>query len=514
MHITLVSPPQVFTATQVTAGVVPPLGLLYLAGFLKKQGVDVQVIDSVGGKFTQYTRHENITLRGLTFDEILSAVPARTDLIGVAALYSSAHLIVKELVAHLRSKFPQTPIVLGGAHATVLPEFVLRDTAADIVVLGEGELTLGELCQKLADYRDVCGIAYKQDGQIKFNPSRPLIADIDSLPWPDRSLIKMQHYFEAAEPHGCSASGCWTTLLSSRGCPFNCAFCTTPKIWQRHWRCRNAGDVISEMVELKERYGVTDFHFEDENMGVDKRWLHAFCDQLIARNLGITWQPSNGLRVESILDPGLLEKMKRSGCSLVVFTLESASERVRNQIIGKNLDRSNIEKAIALANRVGIKSTTYFMLGLPGERLAEAQETVRYIVKLARQGLDEPVISLFSMLPGCRLFDEFYQQGKIKLTAEYFRDLLAQGDLATFKSWNEHISNEKLKKLRNRGYLLFALHKGLFHPLKTIHSFFNILKGSDELKSERVVRTFIKRFLKRKGRAKRDAPKRQVPNRT
>jgi radical SAM superfamily enzyme YgiQ (UPF0313 family) len=248
------------------------------------------------------------------------------------------------------------------------------------------------------------------------------------------------------------------------------------------------------MIELNQKYGITDFHFEDENMGFSKKWMHEFCDLLIEQKLNLTWQPSNGLRVETILEPLLLEKMKRSGCSLVVFTLESASARVRNEIIKKSLDIDNVEKAVRLTTKVGIKSTCYFMIGLPGERLEEAKTTIKFMTHLARKGLDEPVISIFSMLPGCKLFNDFYQQGKIKLDLNFFQNLLVQGDLASLTSWTEYISSEQLKKLRNHGYLMFAINKALFHPFKSIRSLVNIYKGTDELKSERVLRTFIKRF--------------------
>ncbi|MBI4698017.1 MAG: hypothetical protein HY758_03670 [Nitrospirae bacterium] len=146
------------------------------------------------------------------------------------------------------------------------------------------------------------------------------------------------------------------------------------------------------------------------------------------------------------------------------------------------------------ANKVGIKTTCYFMIGLPGELPGEARETVKFASYLARKGLDEPVISIFSMLPGSKLFNDLYQQDKIRLDSNFFQDLLVQGDLSTLKSWSEHISSEQLKKLRNSGYIMFAVNKAIFHPFKTIRSILNILKGSDELKSERVVRTFLKRF--------------------
>jgi len=494
LHVTLINPPQVFTKTQLTAGVVPPLGILYLSSYLKKFNINVDVIDSVGSRFTQYTPFGNVVLRGMSFKEIVDGISENTELIGISALYSHGHLVIKELIRLIKLRFPHKLIALGGAHVSVLPEFVLRDTDADIAVIGEGEITLLELCENLADYQNVLGIAFKKDEDICFNPRRPLISNLDSLPIPDRDFVNMSDYFKASEPHGCSASGRWTTILSSRGCPYNCTFCTTPQIWQRRWRYRSPSNVVSEMIELNSKFGINDFHFEDENMGFNKRWMHEFCQLIIDSKLKITWQPSNGLRVETILDSGLLEIMKRSGCTLLVFTLESASERVRNKIINKKLDISNIEKAVRLANKVGINSTCYFMLGLPGEKFNEAESTIDYSTYLARIGLDETVISIFSMLPGCKLFNEFYNQGKIKLNEKYFHELLSQGDMNSSKSWTDYISDQQLKKLRTRGYMMFAVNKAMFHPIKTIKSIANILKGTDALKSERVVRTFIRRL--------------------
>lgn len=134
------------------------------------------------------------------------------------------------------------------------------------------------------------------------------------------------------------------------------------------------------------------------------------------------------------------------------------------------------------------------MIGLPDERFNEASSTINYSTYLARIGLDESSISIFSMLPGCKLFDDFYNQGKIKLNEKYFHELLSQGDMGSSKSWTDYISDPQLRKLRKRGYIMFAVTKAMFHPIKTIKSIANILKGTDALKSERVVRTFIKRL--------------------
>ena len=494
MHITLLNPPQVFTKTQVTAGVVPPLGILSLAAQLKRAHHDVKVIDAVGEKYYQYTNFKHIQLRGLTFQEIISEIIEDTDLIGISSMFSFAHFVIRELVREIRSRFPAKRIVLGGAHPTVLPKIVLEETDADIVVLGEGEETLLDLCCNLNDYSQVKGIAYKKEGKIYVNVHRELVKDLDSLALPCREVINLENYFKAAEPHGCSRFQRWTTILASRGCPYACSFCTTPIIWRRHWRTRSVDSVIQEMHYLYETFGVVDFHFEDENLGFDKKWMHQFCDALIDKRLPIAWQPSNGLRAETVADEKLLEKMKKSGCSLIVVAVESVSNRVRNEIVKKTLDISSIEKVISLANKVGLKTTCYFIIGFPGERLKEAKESIEYVGYLARQGLDECVISVFSLLPGCELFDKFYNEGKVKLDYEFFNNLLCLGDLASFHCWTEYISGEQLRKLRIYGYLKFHFLKTVFYPGKIVRSIYNILRKSDELKSERVIRTYLKRL--------------------
>jgi anaerobic magnesium-protoporphyrin IX monomethyl ester cyclase len=351
------------------------------------------------------------------------------------------------------------------------------------------------ICRHLNDLAGVNGIVYKRDGDVCFNAPEELIPDLDSVPFPDWQAIDLERYFKAAEPHGCSYSQRWVPMLAGRGCPYECTFCTTPLIWRRRCRVRSVGNVLAEMEFLNQTYGVTDFHFEDENLGTNKSWLHQFCDALIEKALPVTWQPSNGMRAETLLDPGLMAKMKQSGCSLLVFTLESASERVRNQIIRKHLDIASVEQAVLLAGKERLKSTCYFMIGLPGETLEEAKDTIRYAHRLARRGLDECVISLFSLLPGSELFNGFHEAGRVTLDSRFFEDLLSIGDLSKFKSWTEHISSSELKRLRLRGYLGFLLTKTFFHPEKVMRSLWNLAIGRDQLKSERVVRTFLRRAL-------------------
>lgn len=495
MLVTLINPPQYWTKGQITAGVVPPLGLMYIYSFLSQHNIKVNMIDGLGDNYKQYTKYDGYYLRGLTFENIINRIDSNSEMIGISAHYSFSHLIIKELILKIKEQFPTKKIVLGGAHPTVLTEFVLQDTAADYIAIGEGEETLLDLCRKFNHPEDIKGLAYKKDGKIIINPQRDLISNLDELPLADRDCISMENYFNANEPHGCSKTGKWTTILSSRGCPFKCTFCSTPLLWRGCWRYRSPQDTVNEMIILNKKYGVNDFHFEDENMGMHKKWMHEFTDLLLKGNYGFTWQPSNGLRAES-LDYELLVKMKKSGCSLIVITLESANERVRNEIINKKLKIKSVEDAIYAAKQAKLKTTCYFMIGLPGEKIEEAEETIKCVRKFSRIGLDECVIGIFSLLPGTELFFKLEKEDKVKLNEDYFKGLLSMGDLDAGQSWTDFITDKELKSIRRKGYLSFALYRLFFHPLKTIKSILNILSGKVELKSERVFNTFIRRLLK------------------
>ncbi|HON55794.1 MAG TPA: hypothetical protein PLM75_00425 [bacterium] len=178
---------------------------------------------------------------------------------------------------------------------------------------------------------------------------------------------------------------------------------------------------------------------------------------------------------------------------MIVARLKSASERVRNESIKKQLDIKIVENAVQSAQKVKLNTTCYFMIGLPGETKKEAQETIYYSAKLAIKGLDECVIGIFSLLTGTELFKQLADKNKVKLDDDFFENLLSMGDLKKIKSWTEYITDKELKKIRALGYLSFAAAKIIFYPLKSIKSFFNIILGKYELKSERVAGTFLKR---------------------
>ncbi|MBI4448373.1 B12-binding domain-containing radical SAM protein [Candidatus Woesearchaeota archaeon] len=499
MKVLLINPPQVSTKSQVTGGVVPPLGLAYLAAVLYEQGYSVKIIDALGEDPYKFSSWGPYRIRGLPFEKIVQKIDPDTELVGISNMYSFAFILVQHLIDLIKRELPNIQIVLGGAHATVMPQYVLKNTKADFVVLGEGEKNILEICSTLKKKvlpTKIKGLAFRNKNKVIVNEGRNLVEDINTIPIPKRDLLPMENYFELREPHGAAREKRWTTMISSRGCPYKCSFCNTPYIWQGLWRSRNPKLVVDEIETLAHSYRIKEIHFEDESMVMNRNKTLEFCRELKARKLDIIWQPSNGIRAE-LANLKLLSAMKHSGCTHITFAPESGSKRVLNQIINKNLNLNAITSAVRNASQLGIKTMAYFVIGLPGETPVDIKESIRYANKLARLGLDETDFSVFSPLPGSQLFFELEKQGKIRLDPKFFFELLAMGDVSFAKSWSEHISDEQLKKLRLCALLEFHANKALFHPLKVIKSLYNISRGVQELKTERALTTFFRRHIRR-----------------
>lgn len=496
MKITLINPPQLFSKTQVAAGITPPIGLLYLSSFCKSKDYSVDFIDSVveaPDKINKVQLEDGeLTYRGLALDEVIEKIDSRSKVIGISNLFSFAFPIVLELTRLIKKKHPNTTIVVGGAHVSAVPSDVLKCNFIDFVVTGEGELTFIDLLNKLgdkdSDFSNIDGLAYRNNSNIVVNPRTRYIDNLDKLPFPDREIIDLTKYYRANEAHGPTQAK-WTPIISSRGCPFRCTFCTS-SLWNRQFRARSAKNVVDEIEECVKKYGIEEFHFEDENLTLNKERVWQICDEIERRGLKIKWQTPNGIRA-SVTDTKTLERMKKAGCYHVVFAPESGSTRVLNKIMHKDQDLEDVTNLVRFASRIKLNTCAYFMMGLPKETKKDIKLTIDYAKKLARLGLDEVVFSLFIPLPGSVLYDYLKKKGAI---VDDWKSLSVIGDVARAKSWSEHITDKQLNKLRMKAYLSFYLNKMLFHPLKVLRIIINVIRKKQTLKTERVLITFLKRL--------------------
>ncbi len=495
VRVTLINPPQIFSRGQVASGVTPPLGVAYLAAYLEKHDVPVGVIDALGEAPERITPFRRGTfLRGLTFAEIVRRIPEDAGLVGISNLFTFAYPAVEQLCVDIRAARPRARLILGGPHPSALYDDVLRERPeVDFVALGEGERSLYLLCQYLSGALDlsyVSGIAMRGDaGDVKVLQATKRIDNLgqENVPFPARHLLPMENYIRTQESHGPS-SGRWTSILSSRGCPYGCTFCESRRT---KWVARPASDVVDEMEHCMREYGITEFHFEDDNMTIHRGRLIELCDEIIRRKLDICWQTPNGIRA-SVTDAVMLGKMKESGCTHITLAPETGSPRVLEEIVqkGKDFSLDQLKECGRLAHGLKMKVAAYFILGLPGETREEMAMTVSYARDLARVGVDEAAFGLFIPLPGTPLWDG----AAIKARAMDFLDLLAVGDLNRAVSFNSAVTDQELKRYRLKAYMSFHLTRLLYHPLAFLRSFLNVLRNIEETKTERTLRQFLKRL--------------------
>lgn len=493
MLVTLINPPQFFSKLQFAAGVIPPLGLMYLSSFLRSKGHDVQIIDSVVERSDNYYNIEDeISCRGMNIDDIICRIQDDVKLIGITNLFSFAFPIVRKLSKEIKKVFPAVPIVVGGAHPSATPIETIQNTCIDYVIISEGEKTLNELVENIdhEEYiRRLDGICFeRKNGELVFNPKTKFIENLDSLPFPSRDLVPLEQYYRVHEAHGPSKDR-WSPVISSRGCPFKCTFCTS-NLWNRHYRYRTPENVVDELEECVKRFGITEFHFEDENLTLNKKRTIDICNEIQKRHLDIRWQTPNGIRA-SVTDREMLSNMKASGCFHITVAPESGSKRVLNEIIHKNQDLEQIKDVVGFSSAIGLKTAAYFVIGLPGETTEEVNMSIRFACELARSGLDEVAFSNFIPLPGSELYKKLMGKGLFK---NDWKSMISIGDLTKSVSWSEHIPSKKLQQLRNKAYLKFFLVKSLYHPVRILESILNVLTTKEELKTERILITFLKRF--------------------
>lgn len=361
----------------------PSLGLGYLAAVLERRGDEVRIFDF------------GLDPRRPLEEEVLDVLAFRPDVIGLTAMTTSYHS-AEQTISLLRAG-THAPMVLGGPHATVFPERTLREQPAlDYLVFGEGEETMLELMEVIEGRRDpamVAGLCYRRAGQVMCNPARPLIRDLDALPFPARHLFQLGRY-----PLYAPDGGRMLTVLTSRGCPYNCSYCFKG-IVGRTYRQRSPENLIQELKELIRTYGIHNFYFIDDLFTLDVKRLNVLLDMMIAEGLDIRWQCL--ARVDRVT-PELLRRMAAAGCRQIHYGIESGNQEILERV-GKRITLEQVRQAVRWTAEAGIRSKGYFMLGLPGDTEETMEQTIQFAASL---DLDDAMFSLTTPFPGTRLWEE------------------------------------------------------------------------------------------------------------
>lgn len=488
--VTLIEPPVLFSGTQVSAHVMIPLGIASLAASLRvRPDIEVQVIDAPGEALEAVADLGNGRFRrGLDPAAIVDRVDPRVRLVGIRSAFAFAFSTVADLVSRLKDRFPDVPVVLGGDNASALADYSLLHSRADAVAVGEGEAILEGLVDVVMAGRPlgtVSGLAWRDGSRVVHNP-RPGVVDVNALAMPDYGQVPLERYWKVGGGYGPSR-GRWLPILSSRGCPNRCRYCTSPFMWERRYRNRSPALVVDEMIARHRDLGVVDLHFYDLNFGNSLPWFKAFLDECARLPRGMTWQLVTGIRPESVTAE-TAGRMADRGCVGVSVAPETYSETLRRST-GKRMADDAVFGAIRHLVRAGVPTNAYFLVGIPGETARDLRELPRLLRRLARMGLDDVGISVLKLLPGSAYFDDFLKRGVIDLDDDFLERLVFQSDLDRMDASASDLDPQVLRSAVLDAHLAFFAWKFAYRPGKLVEVVRNAITGRETTRLDRVLRT-------------------------
>jgi anaerobic magnesium-protoporphyrin IX monomethyl ester cyclase len=394
-----------------------PLGLAYLAATVRSAGHEIQVIDAVGEAVDQIFERGPVHWVGLDNPEIIERVDPDCDVLGVSNMFSHNWPMIRELIRDLRVAFPNKPILVGGENATSLPEFILEESPADLCALGESEETLLELIEVYTagkPLEQVAGIAYRNpDGEIVRTERRQRIRDIDGIPWPAWDLFNVKAYASKNFTMGLQVDDQPPSvpILATRGCPYQCTFCTSPQMWTTTYITRDPKDVVDEIAHYVETYGVRNFPFQDLTAIIKKDWILAFCNELVSRNLDIHWQLPAGTRSEAV-DGEVAPLLMKSGMAHMAYAPEAGSLRIR-KAVKKRVVAERFYDSVRATTAAGLHVQAFFVMGFPEEETKDLRATLKMLARLAWMGIEDTAVSHYMPYPGSEMYDRLLQEGKV-----------------------------------------------------------------------------------------------------
>ena len=417
MKVLLINPPQTFyPGSEQPAGNLP-IGLMYIAAVLQKAGYIVEILDAFMADCAFQENDETINV-GLPFDQIKQEIERRKpDIVGISGPFTS-QIANAIKISNLAKQVSQKILtVVGGPHVTLVPKEFLKDvTTVDVVVVGEGEYAMLEISEAFEGKRkfsQILGIAYRQIGEVIINPTRPFMQQLDELPYPAYDLVDMELYLSPKKIGYRSFQDRAISMITSRGCPFNCCFCAVHLHMGQNFRTHSAKYVLDHIQYVVDKFKVKNIFFEDDNLTLDIKRFEAICDGIIERRIKIGWETPNGVRAD-FLNLDLLKKMKLSGANSIFVGVESGDQQILDNVICKSLDLNRVVQFAKDAKQIGLKTGAFYIIGFPGETKENMQRTVDFALELKRKY--DVGMHLFMATPsyGTKLYENCKSKGYIQ----------------------------------------------------------------------------------------------------
>ena len=488
-------------ALSLTLKASPPLGLAYIAGAIEKQGFEVVAYDCIAEAPNNYFAFENstdISVLGIGFEEMFKNLAPHYDLIGVSVMFSNNWLVNRHLINLLKEKYPAALIVAGGEHMSALPEYFLKTCPGlDMVVMGEGEESIAEVATLLKEGKDISaieGTAYKKRGasqdEIIVSKRRTRIREVDEIEPPAWHLFPLDKYFDNDISYGISY-GNSLPIFATRGCPYECTFCSSPQMWGTKYTMRSVENVMEEVKHLNTKYAVTNFDFYDLTAIVNKRWILDFCAAIKKEGLKITWQIPAGTRSEAITYE-VAVALKESGCKNITYAPESGSPEML-KAIKKKVVLPRMLNSIDQSHKAGLNIKLNIMMGYPDEKAKDILQTIWFLAKASYYGATDACPSIFNPYPGSMLFTELVEKKELTVSDEYFRTIVFSESLHHFNNYNRNNSKATMLVLLFLSYLVFYVTNYLFRPIRAFRLFANLSTQKYETRGEYMLGEILKR---------------------
>lgn len=440
MNVLLIDAPyrEVYSKVSTALGCSPPIGVAYTAAYLRAHNVNVKILDT------------NALQIGV--NEIDKYLKEKFDVIGISSMTPSL-INAARILEKAKEANPSVKTVLGGFHVSAVPAETLQEyPSIDFGVIGEGEQTflgLVQAIEKGKDFSEVDGIVFRKKNETKITKRRALIQNLDELPFPAYDLLPMEKYRLTAHHTNFDKKiklNPFSLLMTSRGCPFNCTYCASKVIWGRRVRYRSAEKTLEEIDLLVKKYGIKCLDICDDNFTLNKPRLHQILDGLIERDYDLHF---NCLSRVDIVDRGSLEKLKKAGCYLIRFGIESGSQEILNAM-KKEATVTQTKATFKLMHEVGIPAAASTIIGHPGE----TRETFNKTLKLVKE-IDPVAAHFFIAVPivGTELF-EIAKKNKLIVNPDW-RNWVLMPETPVLRT--EELSPEDLVKLRSEAYKRFYL---------------------------------------------------------
>ncbi len=369
-----------------------PLGIFYLAGYVRKHGYEVDAIDAEA--------------QNLTSEDILTYFQdGKFNVLGISATTVAFHRSL-ELAVTVKKSLQETPVIIGGPHVSSQPSQPLQFDAFDYAVPYEGEETLLELLQSLEDKtspENIKGIVFRYNNEIRVNPQRAYIKELDTLPFPAYDLIPDLSVY--SPPPFNYKQRPVANIITSRGCPNNCTFCERTT-FGRKLRMRSPENIADEIELLIKKFGINEIAFVDDTFTVKSERIYEIFDLTRKKGLHFPWTCMS--RVDTV-DENLLEYMRDNGCWYIAFGIESGDEEILKEI-RKKIRLSDVERVVALCNRIGIKTKGFFIVGHPKESLETIDKTIAFAKSLK---LDHIVVTVNTPMPGSYQYQHAHEYGTL-----------------------------------------------------------------------------------------------------